>query len=63
MTEKLNELRDIVYGFDGLLDYWFDGIPVGVAGADGVPVYEMADDLRNRALQIIEELQDEKKLY
>lgn len=63
MTEKLNELRDIVYGFDGLLDYWFDGIPAGVAGAAGVPVYEMAGDLRNRALQIIEELQDEKKLY
>ena len=63
MTEKLNELRNIVYGFDGLLDYWFDGIPAGVAGAAGVPVYEMADDLRNRALRIIEELQDEKKLY
>ena len=63
MTEKLDELRDIVYGFDKLLDYWFDGIPAGVAGADGVPVYEMAVDFRNRALQIIEKLQDEKKLY
>lgn len=63
MTEKLKELRDIVYGFDKLLDYWFEGIPASVLGADGEPVYEMADDLRNRALRIIGELQDEKKLY
>lgn len=63
MIEKLNELRNIVCGFDELLGYWFEGIPAGVLGADGLPVYKMADDLHNRALQIIEELQDEKKLY
>lgn len=63
MTEKLNELRNIVYGFDELLGYWFENIPASVLGADGLPVCEMVDDFRNRALQIIEELRDEKKLY
>ena len=63
MTEKLDELRDIVHGFDELLGYWFDGIPASILGADGLPVYEMADDFRNRALKIIKEMRNEEKLY
>ena len=62
MNDKLNELRDIVYGLDELIGYWFEGIPASILGADGMPVYEMADDLRNRALTIIQEMRDEKEL-
>ena len=58
MEDKCAELMSIVYGMDALLEKWFDGEIASCCVADGEPVYSMADDYRNRAIALIEEIKN-----
>lgn len=56
---KLEELRQIIYGYDELLSYWFDGVrPADASEQEENCVYNMSDDYRNRALNILEEMKN-----
>ena len=54
---ELQELRECIYGMDALLDHWFNGDRASLLAAGGEPVYSMADDFRNRALKILENIE------
>ena len=57
MNEKLEELRSIIFKLDTFIGYWLDGISVSGAGDDDdVDFYAKADEYRNRALSIIDEI-------
>ena len=56
MRDKCAELMSIIYGMDELLEKWFDGENAACCAADGEDVYRMADDYRNRAIALIEEI-------
>ena len=58
MKNKIDELIKIIRGYDKLLDYWFDGISASGLSAEGISVYEMSDEYRNKALKILEELKE-----
>lgn len=60
---KLDELLGIIYDYDDFLSYWFDGIRVHLYETnEGENAYEVADKLRNRAIEIIEQLKAEEEL-
>ena len=52
---KIQDLKSIIYYYDELLDYWFDG--TRPCDTDEENVYATADDLRNRAIAILEEME------
>ena len=58
MEEKLNELTNIIYKLDELLDHWFDGDNANLLAAGGYDVFTESDNLRNRAIEIINELKN-----
>ena len=58
MKDKCAELMSIIYGMDELLEKWFDGEIASCCAADGEDVYQMADDYRNRAIALIEEIKN-----
>ena len=58
MRDKCAELMSIVYGMDELIGKWFAGEIASCCAADGEPVYSMADDYRNRAIALIEEIKN-----
>ena len=58
MRDKCTELMSIIYGMDELLEKWFDGENASCCAADGEDVYAMADDYRNRAIALIEEIRN-----
>ena len=56
---KLEELKQIIYGYDELLSYWFEGVrPADASEQEEQCVYAMSDDYRNRALKILEEMKN-----
>ena len=58
---ELEQLKEIINGMSELLGYWFEGYPASVVSAGGTPVYEMSDDYRNRACEIIEKLMEKER--
>lgn len=57
MTNMLEELRNIIYSMDTLIGHWMDGYNADCwESDDGQSVYQVADNLRNRALSIIDQL-------
>lgn len=60
---KLDELLGIIYDYDDFLSYWLDGIRAHLYETnEGENAYEVADKLRNRAIEIIEQLKAEEEL-
>lgn len=59
MQNKINELCEIIYKMDELIGHWFDGTSAALLSADGENVYFTADECRNRAIQILEEISKE----
>ena len=53
---ELKELEQMVRGMDELIGYWFEGYNPSLMSAGGDDVYTQADNYRNRALEIIENL-------
>ena len=58
MRDKFEELKAIIYGMDELIGKWFDGENAACCAADGENVYGMADDYRNCAIALIEEIKN-----
>lgn len=58
---ELEQLKEIISGMSELIEYWFEGYRASEMGADGIPVYEMSDDYRNRAYKIIEKLMEKER--
>lgn len=57
---KLQQLENIIYDYDDLLWNWICGVQVNsYERDDGKTVGEVADNLRNRAIEIIERLKEE----
>lgn len=56
MRDKCAELMSIIYGMDELLEKWLVGENARLLAAGGEDVYQMADDYRNRAIALIEEI-------
>lgn len=60
---KLDELIGIIYDYDDLLSYWLSGTRAFFYETDeGKSASEVADNLRNRAIEIIEQLKAEEEL-
>lgn len=56
--DKINELFEIIYAYDGLIEHWLDGdMACLYETSDGKNAYDFADELRNRAFEIIDELE------
>jgi hypothetical protein len=55
---ELKELREMILGLDELVGYWFEGYNANLLSAGGDNVYSQADHYRNRALEIIKNLED-----
>ena len=58
MNEQLKELQSIIYKMDELIGYWLEDYNPNLLSADGECVYSQADECRNRALEIIKNLQE-----
>ena len=48
--EELKELKEIIYNYNDLMSCWMDG-------EDGNLYADNSDDLRNRAIKILENLE------
>lgn len=60
---KLDELLGIIYDYDDLLSYWLGGTRAFLYETDeGKTASEVADNLRNRAVEIIGQLKSEEEL-
>jgi hypothetical protein len=57
--KELNELKEMILGLDELVGYWFEGHKASLLSAGGDDVYSEADHYRNRALEIIKNLDKE----
>lgn len=55
--KELNELKEMILGLDELVDYWLEGHDANLLSADGEDVYSQADYYRNKALEIIKNLE------
>ena len=56
---KLDELLGIIYDYDDLLSYWLGDTRAFLYKTDeGKTASEIADRLRNRAIEIIEQLEE-----
>ena len=54
---KLDDLTNIIYDYDALVGHWFDGNNARFfETGDGKSAYDFADELRNKAFEIIESL-------
>jgi hypothetical protein len=61
MTTELKELKNIILAMDEMIGHWFDGTrPDGVECEEcpTISIYEIADNCRNRALEILEEMEN-----
>ena len=56
--KELRELREMILGLDELIGYWFEGYSASLLSAGGEDVYNQADHYRNRALEIIEKMEN-----
>lgn len=55
--DNISELKYIIYRYDELVGFWLDGDnPYIYESDEGKSIYEEADDLRNRALEILKEM-------
>ena len=58
---KLDELIGIIYDYDGLLSYWLGGTRAFLYETDeGKTASEVADNLKNRVIEIIKQLKLKK---
>lgn len=56
---KLEDLINIIYNYDILVSHWLDGDRAYFfETGDGKNAYDFADELRNTAFEIIEELKE-----
>lgn len=56
---KLDDLVDIIYDYDSLVEHWLDGdIASLYETGDGKNAYDFADELRNKAFEIIESMRN-----
>lgn len=56
---KLDNLMDIIYDYDALVEHWLDGdIASLYETGDGKSAYDFADELRENAFEIIESLKE-----
>lgn len=58
MTTELKELKDIILAMDEMLGYWFDGTRPEFVECETTSIYEIADHCRNRALEILEKIEN-----
>lgn len=56
--DELKELKEMILGLDELIGYWFEGYKPSLLAAGGDNVYVRADCYRNRALEIIKNLEN-----
>ena len=62
MNNYLDKLKDIIYTYDDLIDRWCSSIPVSLyESEEGESVYVVADNLRNTAISIIEQMKEHSK--
>lgn len=52
---KIQELKNIIYYYDELIGYWFEG--ARPYDTDEENVYATVDSLRNKAIAILEEME------
>lgn len=58
---ELQELRQMILGLDEMVGNWFNGVkPEYVLDDDEYSIYDVADYCRNRALEIIKKLEEER---
>jgi hypothetical protein len=58
MTTELKELKNIILTMDEMIGYWFDGTRPEFVECEATSIYEIADDCRNRALEILEKMEN-----